>query len=161
MESGLIAHPQLCWIGSAKDWENVLRRFGKLAIAEGFARTGFSDALVQREKDFPTGLPMQIPLAIPHAYPEYIIHPGVGIALLEPPVSFCEMGNDEGKLLDVRLVVLMLVTEDIAHNSDLSTIIHMFKNPAWYESFKKATKPKELAEAFQNLFDRTTTLRVN
>lgn len=155
MESGLIAHPQLCWIGSAKGWEKVLRNFAILAVEQGFARNGFGDALVQRETDFPTGLPMKIPLAIPHAYPEYVIKPGVGIALLDPPVSFREMGNDEGRMLEVRLVVLMLVTEDIAHNSDLSTIIAMFKDPVWYDSFKEATTSLELATAFQSLFEKT------
>jgi galactitol PTS system EIIA component len=154
MKSGLISHPQLCWIGSAADWKEVLQRFAALAEKEGFARPGFAEALIQRENEYPTGLPMEIPLAIPHAYPEFVIHPGVGVALLNPPVSFREMGGEEDQWLSVHLVVLMLVTKEIAHNSDLSAIIAMFKAPQWYDIFSKATTPQELAACFQSLFDQ-------
>lgn len=152
MNSGLIAHPQLSWIGSAANWEEVLQRFADLAEKEGFARPGFGAALIQREKEYPTGLPMQIPLAIPHAYPEFIYKPGVGVALLDPPVEFREMGGEEDQWLSVRLVVLMLVAQETAHNSDLATIIRMFQSPDWYPLFSKATTPEELANSFQSLF---------
>jgi galactitol PTS system EIIA component len=158
MKSGLISYPQLCWIGSAADWKEVLGRFADLAQKEGFARPGFKEALISRESEFPTGLPMQIPLAIPHAYPEYVIQPGVGVALLDPPVVFREMGGEEDQCLSVRLVVLMLVTQDIAHNSDLSTIIDMFKDPQWYALFSKATTPQQLATFFQSLFEEKNNI---
>jgi galactitol PTS system EIIA component len=152
MNSGLVAHPQLSWIGSASSWREVLQRFADLAEAEGFARPGFGAALISREEEYPTGLPMKIPLAIPHAYPEFVIQPGVGVALLDPAVEFREMGGEEDQVLSVRLVVLMLVTQETAHNADLSTIIRMFKNPEWYEKFSTAADPSELAASFQALF---------
>jgi PTS system galactitol-specific IIA component len=154
MESGLIAYPQLCWIGSAVDWKEVLMRFANLAEKEGFARHGFGEALVQREQEYPTGLPMLIPIAIPHAYPEFVIRPGVGVALLDPPVEFREMGGEENQWLSVRLVILMLVTQETAHNSDLATIIRMFQDPKWYPEFSSSKKAEELAGSFQSLFSR-------
>jgi PTS system galactitol-specific IIA component len=154
LKSGLNPHPVLCWLGSAADWKEVLVHFADLAEKEGFAHPGFCEAIIQREEEYPTGLPMQIPLAIPHAYPQFVIKPGVGIALLDPPVSFREMGGEEDQWLPVRLVVLMLATQEIAHNSDLSTIIRMFQNPQWYDHFSQAGTPEELAEKFQFLFEQ-------
>lgn len=151
MGSGLIVYPSLCWIGTAKNWEEVLHYFADLAMKNGFAKAGFDDALIQREKEFPTGLPMEIPIAIPHAYPEYINQPGIGIALLQPPVNFRQMGSEEEIWLPVHLVLLMLVTQDIAHSSDLSVIIRMFQDVGWYESFSKAKTPDELAKCFNDL----------
>lgn len=150
MKTGLISHPQLCWIGSAADWREVLGRFGALAEQEGFARPGFSEALIQREEEYPTGLPMQIPLAIPHAYPEFVIQPGVGVALLDPPVSFREMGGEEDQWLSVRLVVLMLATQEIAHTSDLSAIIRIFKGTEWFDQFANAATPEALSDCFRS-----------
>src|ERR1035437_9385608 len=119
METGLKPFPQLCWIGSAIDWKEVLLKFSDMAEKNGFVRSGFGEALIAREKEYPTGLPTEIPLAIPHAYPEYIIKSGVGLALLDPPVTFRQMGGEEDQWLSVKLVVLMVVTQEIAHNSDL------------------------------------------
>ncbi|MEA4909418.1 MAG: PTS sugar transporter subunit IIA [Chloroflexi bacterium] len=161
MESGLNAYAPLCWIGSAQDWREVLRRFAGLAEQEGFARDGFGDALIQREEEFPTGLPMQVPVAIPHAYPEYVLHPGVGVALLDPPVSFREMGGEEDQWLTVRLVVLMLVTDETAHTDDLSVLIQMFRDPQWYTAFSQATRPQELADCFQSLFEKSQAKLAN
>ena len=159
MKSGLTAYPQLCWIGSASDYTEVLSKFAELAEGEGFALPGFANALIQREGEFPTGLPMVIPLAIPHAYPEFVVRSGVGVALLDPPVSFREMGGEEDQWLSVRLVVLMLVTSEIAHNTDLSIIIGMFKDPEWFIPFSKAGTPQELAKCFQSLFEKESSLK--
>jgi PTS system galactitol-specific IIA component len=138
-----------------EEWEQVLRHFAWRAIDKGFARAGFGDALIQRERAIPTGLPLQIPLAIPHAYPEYIFHSGVGIALLDPPVNFHEMGKNNGSFLSVRLVILMLTAKGISCNKELSTIIRMFDNAEWYENFSKVTRAEELANAYHALFNKT------
>lgn len=159
MKTGLVAYPQLCWLGSASDWKEVLSNFASITDREGFTRPGFCEALIQREEEFPTGLPMEIPLAIPHAYPEYVIKPGVGVALLDPAVTFREMGGEEDQTLLARLVVLMLVTPDIAHTSDLSIIIDMFKDPGWLNIFSKAGTPEELANCFQSLFEKESSKR--
>lgn len=90
--------------------EDVLRLLARSARTEGCVADGFEQALLAREREHPTGLPTPTPVAIPHADPVHVLRPGLGAALLDPPVEFGEMGSDGGPVA-CRLVVLLLVTD--------------------------------------------------
>ncbi len=91
----------------AENAEEVLARLAGLMQQSGYARNGFYEALLERERNFPTGLLTQtLPVAIPHADPEYVEEPALGIAILKEPVLFHLMDEPQ-QTSPVRLVFLV------------------------------------------------------
>lgn len=86
-------------------------------VEAGHVGPGFTEAVLARERTYPTGLPTAMGTAIPHTDPEHVIHPGLAVATLKWPVPFGEMGGGP-RTVDVSLVV-MLVLKD-AHGQVLS-----------------------------------------
>jgi PTS system galactitol-specific IIA component len=89
------------------DAPGVMRSLTACLQSEGCIRDGFLDALLARERDYPTGLATKtMAVAIPHADPTYVEVPALAAARLRHPVSFRAM-DDPGRPLDVRLVFLI------------------------------------------------------
>ena len=53
--------------GEAKDWEEAIRLCGQAIADAGYADETFMNACIEREKEYPTGLPSEVPVAIPHS----------------------------------------------------------------------------------------------
>lgn len=58
--------------GEAKDWEEAIRLCGQAIADAGYADETFMNACIEREKEYPTGLPSEVPVAIPHSKVEGI-----------------------------------------------------------------------------------------
>ncbi len=85
--------------------------FYKNLFEKGFVREDFYNALVEREKSYPTGLDTgNIKIAIPHTDSNMIIREGMAVAVLKEPVSFSEMG-DPASSLRVNIVFLLLIKD--------------------------------------------------
>lgn len=102
--------------------EEVLSALAERLHAAGHVADTFRDAVLKRERRFPTGLPTAIPTAIPHTDPEHVTHPGLALATLAHPVAFGEMGGSGQSRVEVALVV-MLVLQD-AH-SQIAALQHL------------------------------------
>jgi PTS system galactitol-specific IIA component len=66
-------------------WEEALKILSGRLKEKGYVKDDFYRALVEREKSFPTGLPVEgdIKAAIPHANPDYVIKPAVAVGVLK------------------------------------------------------------------------------
>lgn len=107
---------------------DVLRAVSGLAVEQGYVRASFLDAVVARERLFPTGLPTPLPVAIPHADAEHVVRPGLAAVTLDPPVDFGEMGGS-GEVVAVRLVVVLLVDDPGAQAGLLSRLVAALRRP--------------------------------
>jgi len=68
---------------------------------------GYTEALLRRERDFPTGLPtMPYSVAIPHADGQYVIRPGLAVCTLKTAIPFQEMGNPNS-VVSVKMAILI------------------------------------------------------
>jgi mannitol/fructose-specific phosphotransferase system IIA component (Ntr-type)/galactitol-specific phosphotransferase system IIB component len=94
---------------SVNSSRETIKLLGNALIKNGFAKDGLVEAILSREKKFPTGINTEIPIAIPHTSPEFTIKKGLAIATLKNLVKFHEMGNPE-KSLDVRIVIMPVLT---------------------------------------------------
>ena len=94
--------------------DEVLYQIAKVIMDKGIAKETFYDALLQRENDYPTGLPIgEINIAIPHTYPEHINEIAITIATLKKPVLFRNMGDkDEEIPISVILCLTMKKLDD-------------------------------------------------
>ncbi len=57
----------------------------RCVVANGFVKSTFKDAVIDREKEFATGLPTHdyLQVAIPHTDVEHINHRTIGVAVLK------------------------------------------------------------------------------
>lgn len=68
----------------------------KKALENGLVREGFCEAIKEREKNYPTGLPgTAVDIAVPHTDPEYVIEPFIAVLRCQKGVPFVQMGSDD------------------------------------------------------------------
>lgn len=93
------------------DREAIIRLMADVLEKEGYVKATYKDAVLAREEVFSTGLPLETHcVAIPHTDAIHVNKPMIGVATLQNPVQFAEMGNPE-ELLDVE-IVFMLAMQD-------------------------------------------------
>ncbi|WP_430591430.1 PTS sugar transporter subunit IIA [Humidisolicoccus flavus] len=133
----------------------VLGSIADAAIAAGFVLPSFKDALLTREAAFPTALPTETPVAIPHADAEHVLRAGIGIAKLSQPVSFGLMGSESDRI-DVEYVAVLLVAEAHSQVDLLVRLVSVFQTPNWSDSIAAAESPVAMAAAMNELLATTT-----
>ena len=93
----------------ASDNIEVLQLMGDAMIQEGYGEEGFTEAILKREKDYPTGLDVNgIGVAIPHTDAEHVKKEGISIAVLNPPIEFDAMGEEDCRI-PVKIVLMFTV----------------------------------------------------
>lgn len=112
--------PQLTFLN--KHYNNSIDFFSSifLLLKEArYVRDSFLDAIIAREKYYPTGLPtLPVPIALPHTDPWHVIRPFISVTRLSKPIDWHEMGNDDNTL-HVHFIVLLGFVD---HNSHLMTL---------------------------------------
>lgn len=81
--------------GNAENKEEAIKLCGKALIKEGVIGESFIENCITRELEYPTGLPTEIPVAIPHCKDDSVIENGVCFLRLEKPVMFYRMDDDQ------------------------------------------------------------------
>ena len=95
----------------ASDNIEVLQLMGDAMIQEGYGEEGFTEAVLKREKDYPTGLDVNgIGVAIPHTDAEHVKKEGLSIAVLNPPIEFDAMGEEDCR---IPVKIVLMFTEEI------------------------------------------------
>ncbi|MGV8876274.1 MAG: PTS sugar transporter subunit IIA [Rhodoglobus sp.] len=150
-DHAVIPRADLSFVGlMAATSTEVLTAFANQALAVGAVHPSYGQALLERERAYPTGLPTLIPVAIPHADVEHAITSGLGIALLANPVEFGEMGGADTSVL-AKVAVLILVTSPHEQTEMLTRLIAVFQMDGWYEKLVIAATPEDLASIFAEL----------
>ena len=91
------------------DAETIIRFLAERMLEKGYVRPEYPQAVIDREKKFPTGLPSQgTGVAIPHTDAGHVLVPCIGVATLARPVPFKEMGNP-AKELPVEVVFMLAI----------------------------------------------------
>ena len=144
---------ELCLLRpTARTAQELLGMLAERAVQAGYARPSFTEALLSRERAFPTGLPLASPAAIPHADASHVLRPGLAVALLDPPVEFGEMGSED-RTVSCGLVVMLLVDTPEAQVGVLGQMLAALQKPDWPGLLAAATDTEELAERFATLLD--------
>lgn len=110
--------------GNSRD--EALKYIADLFMEKGIAKPTFYEALLQRENEYPTGLPIgEINFAIPHTYPEHINRIAVCVATLQNTVIFKNMGNPEEDV-PVRVIVCLALKKMDDNIKMLPTMMDFF-----------------------------------
>lgn len=83
----------------ASSFEEVIQLIAKEFEKAGIVKPTYAEAVIAREKVFPTGLPADgHTISIPHTDPEHVLRPGIGVVVLKKPIEVSMMGSPDVKL---------------------------------------------------------------
>ncbi len=106
--------------------EEVIQTLCGLALEKGYIEELFIEKIIERERDFPTGICTEIPLAIPHVH-DGCLQSFFSMATLKEPVAFDPMDGSSEKL-NVQIVFLFGITDPSQQTKVLVKFCEMFQN---------------------------------
>jgi PTS system galactitol-specific IIA component len=125
--------------------EQVLRALGERLYEKGYVREGYVEAVLGREREFPTGLPAAVPVAIPHTDAEHCRRAALAVGILSEPVMFGSMGSED-ETLPVRLVFLLAVTQPKLQVRWLERLTKLFRDADLMRKMLDETSRERTAE---------------
>lgn len=114
--------------GSAEDSEGAIRLCGDALYKAGIVMKDFGTLCVEREKDFPTGLPTKIPTAIPHVKAEGIKENAICFLKLNQPVVFRRLDDDTEKV-ETDMIFNLAIKNPDEHLSVLQNMMMFLNDP--------------------------------
>lgn len=133
----------------AVDNKEVLQIMGDAMIQEGYGEEGFTEALLEREKDYPTGLDVDgIGVAIPHTDVKHVKKEGISIAVLDEPIPFDAMGEEDCQIT-VKIVIMFTVAGKDKHIDRLLQLLAMIKDEQILKGLLAAKNKEEIRTAIQ------------
>lgn len=130
----------------AMHYKDIMDIMGNALICEGYAKTSYVEALIEREKKFPTGLDIHgIGVALPHTDDCHVNRGGVSIAVLKNPVNFYKM-DDDNVQIPVRLVFMLTVQKSNTHLKHLQDILMIIQDTHTLQSLLNAQNCKEIIQ---------------
>lgn len=108
--------------GHADNWEQAIRLCGEQLRKSGNVGPKFTEACLAREVDYPTGLPSEIPVAIPHGLSDDILENTVCFLRTDTPVRFTRMDDDE-EYCDTQLIFNIAVKPGEDHLNFLQQLM--------------------------------------
>ena len=133
----------------AQDWEQVIRIAGARLRENGYIDDAYIEAIIEREKEYPTGLPTDdVITALPHANSGAVYKTGVCVVRLAHPVDFRNMGDPEETLPVEMAFVLANASGPDAHLEDLQELMDCFTRVGLLADLKRA----QSVAAFQEVF---------
>lgn len=126
--------------------EEVLETLSHKLFEEGSVKEAYIKAIVEREREYPTGLPSTPPaIAIPHANYDLVNKTSLAIATLETPVLFNNM-EDKKNHIPVQIVIMMAIGEPHGQVEMLQKIVSIIQDEAFRQKMLETTDPLKLIE---------------
>lgn len=117
----------------ATDKKDVFDGLSHDLMMKGIVREGFSQALMDREMLYPTGLPVPYGVAIPHTDGQLVNTDQLLFVTLDKPIEFNEMGGDEEDVLPVNVVIMLAVKDGKKHLTVLQNLIEAIQKEGFIE----------------------------
>ncbi len=139
----------------ARSREDVIRQLGTLLEKNGYVKDTFTEAVLQREVVFPTGLQTSVMgFAIPHTDTEHVKRSAVAIAALSRPVAFQAMGNpDQSVPVDVVMMLAVRDPKMVVHV--LRRVLSILEDEEALHAFRKAESRQEVREIVEAHIQKT------
>ncbi|WP_255259602.1 PTS sugar transporter subunit IIA [Lentibacillus sp. CBA3610] len=119
---------ELIFMEDAQDQEDIFNRIGKILHEKGIVNGDFTDALIEREQNHPTGLDLKpvandIPnAAIPHTETEYCHSKHIVFVKLSKPVLFKNMIAPDQEM-EVKYLFFIINNEKGSQTNVLSELM--------------------------------------
>jgi PTS system galactitol-specific IIA component len=123
----------------------ALKLMSESLFKNNYAKDCFFEKVIEREKNFPTGIKTKsIGIAIPHTQPEFVNKSSICVGILNKPIIFHQMTNENGTV-EVSIIFLLALTDANKHVNVLQNLVKIIKNESLLNSMLKMSK-KEIVE---------------
>lgn len=123
----------------ANDQKDLLEKLSAKLIDANYVLASFTDAIIKREQEFPTGLNTKtIGVAIPHTDANHVKESKILFARLAKPVRFQQMGD--GADVDVEVVFMLALKEAHSQLETLQSLMALLQDDASLDLLKTADK---------------------
>lgn len=113
--------------GVAKNWEEAIILASNKLLEKGYVQDSFGRHCIEREKNFPTGLETDFPVAIPHTESEYVNETAISVVRFKEPVVFKNM-EDSSKQVKVHYVMNLAIKDKNQQVVFLSKVIQVVQD---------------------------------
>lgn len=129
--------------------EETLERIADALISENLVKKEFKKGILDRESQFPTGLPtIPFGVAIPHTDPDKVKETQIAFASLKKPVKFQMMGSS-GADVDVSIIFMLAIKNADEHLGTLQKLIEIFQDESLIKSLGECSNQSELNVVLQ------------
>ncbi len=119
--------------------EEAIQSLGSLLVQHGYVKDTFIPAVLERERNFATGLPTDpFGVAIPHTDAHHILKPAIAVGISPKPIEFREMGDPEGAIVEVRVVLMLAMPDPTKVTSMLQRLVSILQSPDFIEPLVNA-----------------------
>lgn len=130
--------------------EDFIRKMSSYLESEGMVLPTYVDAVLNREKVFPTGLPtIPFPVAIPHGDPEHVIKPCIVVAKPTQAIEFGEMGSLDHTVM-AHYIFMLVIKKAEDQIVLLQSMIDMFMNEEAMNRLDEAKTKAEMIEVLSS-----------
>ena len=122
--------------------EEALSAMSNMLLAAGYVKDSFPEAILEREKHYPSGLPMEgHKIAIPHTDAEHVNKSVILFARLANPLEFSSMGDPDEKI-QVSLISMFALAEKKEIGKMLEVLITTYSNNDVLEAILNASSAR-------------------
>ncbi|KHF41405.1 PTS sugar transporter subunit IIA [Halalkalibacter okhensis] len=137
----------------AANAEEAIRLMAGNLFERGIVKESYIEAIVEREKNFATGLPTKgYSVAIPHTDKEHVNEKAISVAILKDPVDFVIMGEDS-ETTPVKLVFMLAMDESHSQLELLQRLMQIFQDDETLNSLAHAESKKKIKDSLVNLLN--------
>ena len=111
----------------ADDYKAAIECAGKYLFANGYVKENFSEECLKREQDYPTGLPSETPIAIPHCSSQFVLKEGMCVVRLKNNVE-CRRMDDFDEKISTSIIFNLALKKDEEHVEFLQKFIGAIGN---------------------------------
>lgn len=129
----------------------VLGKLADTLFGKGKVKESYKDAVLQREIQYPTGLPgAGTCVAVPHTDSSHVLEPALAVGILQQPVAFQMMGSLD-TVLPVEIVMMLAVDKPEKHLAVLTQLMTMLQDETLLTRIKQATVATEVCSLLSGL----------
>ncbi|KQL56439.1 MULTISPECIES: PTS sugar transporter subunit IIA [Bacillaceae] len=123
--------------------KELLTALGTLMEASRCATSGYTQALLEREKDHPTGIPFQpTGVAIPHSNEAFIVKSKISLVTLRRPIYYEQMGTTN-VFIPVSIIFLLGIKNDHAARKTVLTLLEKIQDHHFLSTIRSFSSPYE------------------
>lgn len=128
----------------------LFKYMSDIFLKKGYVNENYLNALIEREKKYPTGLSFPtFNIAIPHTSPEFINKQNIIIIRLKTPILFRDMGLDENDL-EVKMIFMLLINKGEEQVTILMNLMHLLEKGNIYKDMIDASDEEEMYKLIIN-----------
>jgi PTS system galactitol-specific IIA component len=156
-DAPILIHDDLIFFDyEATSFEETVRRISGILHAKGYVKESFADAVIEREKVFPTGLETKcFPVAIPHADRIHVNQDAIAIIRLKHPITFTVMATTD-EFVDAQMVFMLAIKENEGQLNILKDFMALFSSDEMLFRLRDAESPAKAGEIIRNFISDKT-----